>query len=101
MGTTKKHPYSESVLEIARTAHSLGHPARFTILRHLMKHHTGTPSDFCMLTSLSKPTITQHLKEMEEAQIIYRDYMFMESRVFLNKNARKRIQKMMNSISLD
>lgn len=101
MGTTKKHPYKESIIETARTAHSIGHPARITILRHLLRHHAGTPETFCALTTLSKSTISQHLKEMEEAKIIYRDYMFSGSCVFLHKKARNRIQKMMNSICLD
>jgi DNA-binding HxlR family transcriptional regulator len=101
MGTTKKYPYKESIIETARTAHSIGHPARFTILRHLLRHNTGTPELFCHLTTLSRSTISQHLKEMEAAKIIYRDYMLYESQVFLHKKARNRIQKMMNSISLD
>ena len=101
MGTTKIYPYAKSVVEKARTAHSIGHPARFTILRHLMKHSVGTPDFFCDLTTLSKPTISQHLKEMEDAKIIYRDYIQGESVVYLHKKARNRIQNLMNSISVD
>ena len=101
MGTTKIHPYSKSILETTRTAHSIGHPARFTILRHLMEYGSGSPALFCKLTTLSKPTISQHLKEMEQAKIIYLDYILGESRVFMHRKARSRIQKLMNSISVD
>jgi|SRR6218665_3954917 len=98
MGTTKIYPYTKKTLELAQTAKGIGHPARHTILKHLLKHHFGTSSIFQDLTQLSKSTVSQHLKELHKSRLIYLDYINGEACVQLHKNARKRIDSLMDSL---
>lgn len=98
MGTTKVYPYKRKTLEIAQTAKGIGHPARLTILTHLLQYQIGTSSIFMLLTDLSKSTITQHLKELEKSGLIYLDFLHGEACVQLHKNAQRRIDRLMNSL---
>jgi len=98
MGTTKIYPYSKKVINLAQRAKGIGHPARYTIISHLLKYKIGTASFFSELTTLSKSTISQHLKELHKSKLVYLDYMNGEACVQLHKTAKQRIDELMDSL---
>ncbi len=98
MGTTKIYPYSKKVIDLAQTAKGIGHPARLTIITHLLEYQIGTSTFFQEITTLSKSTISQHLKELHKSKLIYLDYINGEACVQLHKKAKKRIHNLMDAL---
>lgn len=70
MGATKTEHFSAEQNEMAKMAKALGHPARISILEHLLKVNECICGDIVAELPLAQPTISQHLKEMKNAGII-------------------------------
>ncbi len=70
MGLTKAEIYTAEQNLIASYAKVLGHPARIAILQHLIKVNSCVCGDIVDVIGLSQPTISQHLKEMKNINLI-------------------------------
>jgi len=70
MGVTKTTYYNNAQNEMALIAKALGHPARIAILEYMLKVNTCICTDIVKEIPLAQPTISQHLKELKNTQII-------------------------------
>lgn len=70
MGITKSDQFSPKVNQMAALTKAIGHPARVAILEYLLKVNSCICSDIVEELPLAQPTISQHLKELKEADLI-------------------------------
>jgi DNA-binding transcriptional ArsR family regulator len=70
MGTTKTDIFTEEQNQLANILKALGHPARVAIVQHLMEVESCICNDIVNEINLAQPTISQHLKELKNANII-------------------------------
>ncbi len=70
MGASKSESFSAEHNEMATLFKALSHPARIAILDYLLKVDTCICGDIVNELPLAQPTISQHLKELKNANII-------------------------------
>ena len=70
MGATKTSHFSERQNELAIIAKALGHPARIAIIEHLINVDACICGDIVNQLPLAQPTVSQHLKELKNANLI-------------------------------
>ena len=70
MGTTRSDLFSEEQNDIAKIAKVLAHPARIAIIEHLLKSSTCINGELVEELGLAQATISQHLKELKNVEII-------------------------------
>ncbi len=98
MGTTKIYPYSDQTLQLAQIAKAMGHPARITILKYLFENHQATNDTFRSITTLTKSTISKHIKELIHADLVYSDYREFEGNYYLKREASLLIEMLVQEI---
>lgn len=62
--------YSESVEQLAKFAKALAHPTRVAILEYLNTQSCCFTGDLVDIFPLAQSTISQHLKELKNAELI-------------------------------
>ena len=70
MGITKSEHFTEEQNQLANTLKALGHPARIAIIEYLLEKQSCICGDIVNELPLSQPTISQHLKELKNVNII-------------------------------
>ncbi len=70
MGASKSAEFTEEQNDISQVFKALGHPARIAIIQHLMNIKSCICNDLVGILPLSQATISQHLRELKEAEII-------------------------------
>ncbi len=70
MGVSKTESFSEEHNQIALLFKAMSHPARIAIIDFLLKVETCICGDIVNELPLAQPTISQHLKELKNANII-------------------------------
>jgi len=70
MGASKTESFSPEQNEIASLFKALSHPARIAIVDYLLKVDSCICGDIVNELPLAQPTISQHLKELKNANII-------------------------------
>ncbi len=70
MGASKSASFSEKHNELASLFKALSHPARIAIVEYLLSVDTCICGDIVNELPLAQPTISQHLKELKNANII-------------------------------
>lgn len=70
MGISKTAGFSESQNQLAVLFKALSHPARIAIIEYLLTVDTCICGDIVNALPLAQPTISQHLKELKNANII-------------------------------
>lgn len=70
MGASKSDFFSEQQNEIAKLFKALSHPARIAIVDYLLSVDSCICGDIVNQLPLAQPTISQHLKELKNANII-------------------------------
>lgn len=70
MGITKTDLFTSEQNEIANIAKAFSHPARIAIIQYLIKANACINGDLVQELGLAQATISQHLKELKDAQII-------------------------------
>jgi len=70
MGVTKTDLFTFEQNELAKAAKVLAHPARIAIVQHLMKERRCINSDLVQETGLAQATISQHLRELKDQDLI-------------------------------
>ncbi len=70
MGITKSEHFTEEQNQLANILKALGHPARIAIIEFLLEKKSCICGDIVNELPLSQPTISQHLKELKNVNII-------------------------------
>ncbi len=70
MGASKSDFFSEKQNELANLFKAISHPARVAIIEYLLSVDTCICGDIVNELPLAQPTISQHLKELKNANII-------------------------------
>jgi DNA-binding transcriptional ArsR family regulator len=70
MGASKSASFSTTQNEMATLFKALSHPARIAILEYLLAVDSCICGDIVNELPLAQPTISQHLKELKNANII-------------------------------
>ncbi|MES2747644.1 MAG: metalloregulator ArsR/SmtB family transcription factor [Bacteroidota bacterium] len=70
MGASKSDSFSTEHNEIATLFKALSHPARIAIVDYLLTVDTCICGDIVNELPLAQPTVSQHLKELKNANII-------------------------------
>jgi ArsR family transcriptional regulator, arsenate/arsenite/antimonite-responsive transcriptional repressor len=70
MGVSKTEAFDHTTIEMAKLLKALGHPARLAIVLHLLKVDSCVCGDLVDELPLAQPTISQHLKELKQVDLI-------------------------------
>lgn len=70
MGITRSDIFNQDINRTAELAKAFAHPARLTIIRHLIAVKGCIVNDLVEVVGLSQSTISQHLKELKSIGII-------------------------------
>lgn len=70
MGLTKTAMFTEKQNKLAQMMKALAHPARITIIQHLLKARACICGDLVEELGLAQATISQHLKELKTIGLI-------------------------------
>ena len=70
MGASKTEHFTAHQNQIALLAKAMGHPARIAILEFLLKSKSCICGDIVNELPLAQPTVSQHLKELQNAGLI-------------------------------
>ena len=70
MGASKTDQFSKRENDMAQLFKALAHPARIAILEYLLSVDTCICGDIVDHLPLAQPTVSQHLKELKQAEII-------------------------------
>ena len=70
MGASKSDSFSDKQNELATMFKALSHPARVAIIEYLLAVDTCICGDIVNELPLAQPTVSQHLKELKNANII-------------------------------
>jgi len=70
MGASKLHIYNKDINKMAEIAKVIAHPARISILQYISKQESCICNDIVEEIGLSQPTISQHLKVINEAGLL-------------------------------
>jgi predicted transcriptional regulator len=70
VGITKTEAFTQGQNEIAGLLKALAHPARVAIIEHLLKVNSCICGDLVNELPLAQATVSQHLKELKNSQII-------------------------------
>jgi DNA-binding transcriptional ArsR family regulator len=70
MGASKTEHFTDKQNEVASLTKALGHPARIAIMEYLMSVDTCICGDIVNELPLAQPTVSQHLKELKNADLI-------------------------------
>ncbi|MBN2890241.1 MAG: winged helix-turn-helix transcriptional regulator [Bacteroidales bacterium] len=81
---SKKTIYTEEQKRIARIAKALGHPVRVYIIDFLSKQSCCYSGDISDILPIAKSTLSQHLKELKDAELIQGEIETPKIRYCLN-----------------
>lgn len=70
MGVTKTEHFTNKQNELSTLLKALAHPARIAIIEYLLTVNTCICGDIVNELPLAQPTISQHLKELKNANLI-------------------------------
>ncbi|MBI9054029.1 MAG: helix-turn-helix transcriptional regulator [Bacteroidales bacterium] len=77
--------YSEQQIKTARIAKAIGHPVRLYILELLSKQACCYSGDLTDVLSIAKSTLSQHLKELKDAELIQGEIEAPKIKYCINK----------------
>ena len=70
MGVSKTESFTDNQNELATLFKALSHPARVAIIEYLLQVDKCICGDIVNELPLAQPTVSQHLKELKNANII-------------------------------
>ncbi|WP_228852735.1 ArsR/SmtB family transcription factor [Aegicerativicinus sediminis] len=70
MGASKTDLYPKDITELAEIAKILAHPARISILNYISQQKACICNDIAEEIGLAQPTISQHLKVINDAGLL-------------------------------
>jgi len=100
MGASKSESFSLEHNEVATLFKALSHPARIAIVDYLLKVDTCICGDIVNELPLAQPTVSQHLKELKNANIIKGSIEGTAICYCLNPETMTKIQEYFSGISI-
>ncbi|TBN01869.1 ArsR family transcriptional regulator [Hyunsoonleella flava] len=97
MGASKLDIYPESINQMAAIAKVFAHPARIAILQYISKQESCICNDIVDEIGLSQPTISQHLKVINDAGLLKGNFKGKSICYCLNVERFKEFQIVLNS----
>jgi ArsR family transcriptional regulator, arsenate/arsenite/antimonite-responsive transcriptional repressor len=70
VGVSKTEHFTAEQNDMALVTKALGHPARIAIIEYLINAETCICGDIVNHLPLAQPTVSQHLKELKNADLI-------------------------------
>lgn len=98
MATAKTDEFDARTAVLARYAKALSHPARVAILETLSKKATCICGEIVEALPLAQSTVSQHLKELKEAELITGEIDGIKSCYCLNPDAVKELEQLFGSL---
>ena len=99
MGASKSDFFTEKQNELANLFKAMAHPARVAIIEYLLSVDTCICGDIVNELPLAQPTISQHLKELKNANIIKGTIEGTSICYCINPDAIQVIEKYFNAIT--
>lgn len=97
MGASKLNIYSEEINQMAALAKVFAHPARISILQYISKQDSCICNDIVDEIGLSQPTISQHLKVINDAGLLKGNFKGKSICYCLNVERFEAFQNQLNS----
>jgi DNA-binding transcriptional ArsR family regulator len=97
MGASKLEIHSGDINEIAKVAKVFAHPARVAILQYISKQEACICNDLVDEIGLAQPTISQHLKVINEAGLLKGTYEGKSLCYCLNIERFQELQELFNT----
>lgn len=97
MGASKLDIYSDEINQIAAIAKVFAHPARVAILKYISTRNTCICNDIVDEIGLAQPTISQHLKVINEAGLLKGSYEGKSICYCLDENRLQEFQSLLNT----
>ena len=97
MGASKLHIHTNEINEMSAFAKVLAHPARLAILQYISKQKACICNDIVDEIGLSQPTISQHLKVINEAGLLKGSFEGKSICYCINVERFKAFQKQLNA----
>jgi len=99
MGVTKTEHFTEQQNELAVLMKALGHPARIAIVEYLSRVDACICGDIVEELPLAQPTVSQHLKELKQANLIQGSIDGNSICYCLNEEAFQQVQQFISLFS--
>ncbi len=90
--------YNISDEEIAKYAKAIGHPARVAILRYLASRESCFFGDIHEVLPITKATVSKHLSELKDAELIQGEIMPPKVKYCLNKDNWARAKQLLSAL---
>lgn len=97
MGASKLDIYTDEINQIASIAKVFSHPARVAILQYISSRESCICNDIVDEIQLAQPTISQHLKVINEAGLLKGNYEGKSICYCLNVDRFQEFQELLNS----
>ncbi len=97
MATHKKEAFGQDEQELAELAKALAHPARIAILKELARRNTCVCGEIVEVLPLAQSTVSQHLKELQQAGLIQGTIEGAKSCYCINRETFQKFEKMLES----
>jgi len=98
MGLTRSSLFSNKQNKLSRAAKALAHPARIAIIEQLLKTESCINSDLVEELGLAQATISQHLKELNDAGLIQGTIEGVRMSYCINPKTWLEVQRNLNSL---
>ena len=98
MGISKTDLFTDEQNQIAMLAKAFSHPARVAIIQYLIKANACINGDLVQELGLAQATISQHLRELKDAEIIQGSIDGSKINYCLNTQRWNEIYQQFNSI---
>ncbi|MCW5922584.1 MAG: winged helix-turn-helix transcriptional regulator [Saprospiraceae bacterium] len=100
MATTKKEAFGRDEQELAALAKALAHPARIAILKELARRQTCICGEIVEVLPLAQSTVSQHLKELQQAGLIQGTVDGAKSCYCINRQTFQKFEQILKSFFL-
>jgi len=98
MGITRSDIFTKDINRTAELAKAFAHPARITIIKHLIDVKGCIVNDLVEVVGLSQSTISQHLKELKNIGIIKGEIEGPRMCYCINENVWEEAREIFNDI---
>ncbi|MBL7793913.1 MAG: winged helix-turn-helix transcriptional regulator [Saprospiraceae bacterium] len=93
----KKKAFGQEEQELADLAKALAHPARIAILKELARRKSCICGEIVEVLPLAQSTVSQHLKELQQAGLIKGTIDGVKSCYCINPEAFKKMEGLLNA----
>lgn len=97
MATHKKEAFGQEEQALAELAKALAHPARIAILKELARRNSCICGEIVEVLPLAQSTVSQHLKELQQAGLIQGTIEGAKSCYCINRETFQRFEQMLES----